>query len=414
MANRRNFYYRQLVTDGELDQGFNELEKADRFMMADFELIGVARSATLTEHSPSVDLTLDVSGGGLIYDQQGRRISIPSLQVVNIAVDSNAVSTAVVGAANEKWISVFAKFKRVLSDSRIDGNSNPVFFVDDESFEFVVVQGTEAAVGVAARPALLADGILLGDARRVFGDTTVNNSKISSQSGSGLFSTTRRQDAFVCSAGVFASRAGTPEASDQAIVALLNTHSTGAVGVHPATAISNTPAGAIAATTVQAALNELDTEKVFRNGDTLTNVTINDPLIGPGGTTVTVYRPTAMVASGYVQKRTQIVTASATIGPVSSTDTGPDTVRVGTVVANINLTMSAVAPALATTTARKRVRITRMRSADAFTITILRNDTTQIAVIAASAQGWVDIEHNGTDWVCAGFSQNVTVSLTTD
>jgi hypothetical protein len=41
----------------------------------------------------------------------------------------------------------------------------------------------------------------------------------------------------------------------------LTAHIDDAVGAHAATAIANTPAGGIAATTVQAALNELDTEK---------------------------------------------------------------------------------------------------------------------------------------------------------
>lgn len=46
---------------------------------------------------------------------------------------------------------------------------------------------------------------------------------------------------------------------------LLPTHSTLpdiATSGHPASAIVNTPAGNIAATTVQAAINELDSEKV--------------------------------------------------------------------------------------------------------------------------------------------------------
>jgi hypothetical protein len=43
-----------------------------------------------------------------------------------------------------------------------------------------------------------------------------------------------------------------------------------AAGSHPATAISNTPAGTIAATDVQAAIDELGTEKVAKAGDTMT------------------------------------------------------------------------------------------------------------------------------------------------
>jgi hypothetical protein len=43
-----------------------------------------------------------------------------------------------------------------------------------------------------------------------------------------------------------------------------------AAGSHPATAISNTPAGNIAATTVQAAIDELDSEKLALAGGTMT------------------------------------------------------------------------------------------------------------------------------------------------
>lgn len=47
---------------------------------------------------------------------------------------------------------------------------------------------------------------------------------------------------------------------------------------HPASAITNTPAGGLVATTVQAALNELDTEKV----PTTRTITVSSPLTGSG------------------------------------------------------------------------------------------------------------------------------------
>ena len=50
-------------------------------------------------------------------------------------------------------------------------------------------------------------------------------------------------------------------ASAAAAAGAVTDHINDAVGAHAATAISNTPAGSIAATTVQAAINELDTEK---------------------------------------------------------------------------------------------------------------------------------------------------------
>ncbi len=55
-----------------------------------------------------------------------------------------------------------------------------------------------------------------------------------------------------------------------AAAAALSAHITDPTDAHAASAVTNTPAGNIAATTVQAALNELDTEKVAKAGDTMT------------------------------------------------------------------------------------------------------------------------------------------------
>lgn len=61
-------------------------------------------------------------------------------------------------------------------------------------------------------------------------------------------------------------------AATAAMDANLTAHTGAAAGAHAATAISNTPAGAIAATTVQAAINELDTEKAPIASPTFTGV----------------------------------------------------------------------------------------------------------------------------------------------
>lgn len=54
------------------------------------------------------------------------------------------------------------------------------------------------------------------------------------------------------------------------IVETVNDHIAGTADKHAASAIVNTPAGNIAATTVQAAINELDTEKARLDGATFT------------------------------------------------------------------------------------------------------------------------------------------------
>ena len=73
-----------------------------------------------------------------------------------------------------------AYFERLLSDPRTDGNSQQVFFRRDESFELVVRQAPEGAIGVAPKPALQADdprSLLRGDrlAAHVLGDGVVQN-----------------------------------------------------------------------------------------------------------------------------------------------------------------------------------------------------------------------------------------------
>jgi len=70
---------------------------------------------------------------------------------------------------------------------------------------------------------------------------------------------------------------------------LISDHISDEVGAHAASAISNTPAGSIEATTVQAAINELDTEKFAKTGGAITGTTTvtvsgaNNALVGTTG-----------------------------------------------------------------------------------------------------------------------------------
>ncbi|GEM_PF-6437085 len=67
-----------------------------------------------------------------------------------------------------------------------------------------------------------------------------------------------------------------------------------------AASIPNTPAGSIAATTVQAALNELDVEKLAASGGTLTNY--SETLYSPAA--ITAATLTIDLANGNVQRFT--------------------------------------------------------------------------------------------------------------
>ena len=71
MADRLDYFFRQRVTEAELDLGFELLERAERNLPADLAFVGVVAGAVVSQHAPVPDLTVDVSGPGIVYDQLG-------------------------------------------------------------------------------------------------------------------------------------------------------------------------------------------------------------------------------------------------------------------------------------------------------------------------------------------------------
>lgn len=179
MADRRDYYFKQPVTEAELDEGFDLLEQAERSIMGDLGLFGIVQNADATEKAGAPDLSADVSGPGVAYDQQGQRITFSgSSQNVDVSVDEGAASTAVATPGNEKILSIFIAFDRLLGDPRTDGTGATVFFDRDESFQFNVVQGAEAGAGLAVPPPLRSDEVLVADILIVFGQTAILNADI--------------------------------------------------------------------------------------------------------------------------------------------------------------------------------------------------------------------------------------------
>ena len=173
MADRVDFYFRQRVTEAELDLAFALLEKADRDLAADLNIYGIVSGAVPAPHSPVPDLTVDLTAPARAYDNLGQRMFFGTGQTVDCAVDLVGIPTDVATVGNERWLGIFLRFKRQLSDPRTDGNSQQVFFRRDESFELVVRQAPEGAIGVAPKPALQADELLLCDVRRRPGQTQI-------------------------------------------------------------------------------------------------------------------------------------------------------------------------------------------------------------------------------------------------
>jgi hypothetical protein len=255
MANRRDYYFRQRVTEAELDDGFAELERADQNLAADLGFTGVIANAVVSQHAPVPDLSVDVSGPGAVLDQLGQRIFFSALQNVSVAQDDGGVSTSVSAAGQEKIVSIFVKFERALSDPRVDGNSLTVFFRRDESFKFIVVQGAQAPAGTALPPPLRSDAILLADVTRTFGQTQVLNANVS---------TARRQDAFVTSGSPRSIRRGKTLEAVSDLLTFLNAHVSGTADRHPAAAVDYAGGGNWAdGTTNPAATVEAQLDKVI-------------------------------------------------------------------------------------------------------------------------------------------------------
>lgn len=131
-----------------MDDAFDSAEAADQALMSDQALTGVFTGIVPVQEA-TPDLTVDVTAG-TAYDVDGQRITLASTQNLDVSVDSNALSTAVVSGGNEKWVSVFVQFDRALSDPRVDGNGIPLQYLRTESYQFIVDQGSESAAGTAA------------------------------------------------------------------------------------------------------------------------------------------------------------------------------------------------------------------------------------------------------------------------
>jgi hypothetical protein len=105
-------------------------------------------------------------------------------------------------------------------------------------------------------------------------------------------------------------------------------HIADTTGAHAATAISNTPAGNIAATTVQAAINELDTEKLSASATALpssfASASINS--ITPTGGTLSV---TGSISASTVMNAATLSVDTTIPASYNASMVGPVTVGSG-------------------------------------------------------------------------------------
>lgn len=177
--NLRDWYFGQIVTQSQMDEAFEWAQDADRNLAKDLELTGICYGAEMGQTAPA-SMNVAVKAPGVVYDKTGARVYISSAPFeVDCSVDEYGVSTAVVGAGNERWVSIFIRAARTESDPAVDGNGLLVNTRQWESYEVYVRQGVEATIGAATRPTLDSEAVLLCDVHLVYLQSTILAADIS-------------------------------------------------------------------------------------------------------------------------------------------------------------------------------------------------------------------------------------------
>jgi len=218
---RLNFYYKQLVAESDLDDAFDKAEAADRNIVKDNALWGVNSGGAVTKQG-APDLTVAIAAF-VGYSKGGERLYTAGSTTVDVSQDVSSVSTAVATVGHSRWISIFAIPGRDYTDARTDGNGDPVYYDAAEAVTFRVVMGASGAS--PTRPAVIADGILIADISRAYGQTTIVNANIY---------TDRRETLIFDNQNTHTLAAGSIQDAFSQILVWWNDHITGADDRHTA------------------------------------------------------------------------------------------------------------------------------------------------------------------------------------
>lgn len=176
---KRDFWYIQTVTDGDLDALQNLIDAAiKRFIKVGMPR-GIVEGYDTTETSPE-SFNVEV-GQGLAFDKDGERLYNSGTATVDCSEDENGDPTySDLGVGEKRWISVFAHFTRAQSDPHVDGKGETVYYQQNESLAFRVVRGSIAADPQrdVEGPGLDASDILVADILMYYGMTEVDDTDI--------------------------------------------------------------------------------------------------------------------------------------------------------------------------------------------------------------------------------------------
>jgi len=196
--NLRDWYYKMLVSQSDMDEAFGWVESAMWELAVDNRMWGIHDGLAVVENAVP-DLNVLVSGGSATGKDGDRIYTATPSTLLDCSVDEYGVSTAVAGALNSRILSIFARFVRDAIDPEVDGNGLTVYTHQMEDLEFFVRQGAEGVAPVA--PALLSEALLLADITLAFGQVAIQNVDLA---------VTRREDWLRYLGTTFSLVAGTP------------------------------------------------------------------------------------------------------------------------------------------------------------------------------------------------------------
>ena len=171
-----DWYFKQIVTQGQMDWAFDRVQSAIQGLSVDNGMPGIVDGLAISEHSTPPDKTVDIAGPGTAYDKAGQRCYVPdALTVVDCSKDEFGTDSNPPTPTYQRYISVFIRFDRNLTDPALDGNNITVYTKQLESFEIFVRLGAEAPAGTATPAPLMADATLLVDILVTSGFTAIVN-----------------------------------------------------------------------------------------------------------------------------------------------------------------------------------------------------------------------------------------------
>lgn len=165
--NRSDFYYRQIVTEEELDYVFDDIENAIDNILLTHNMWGIVSGITVTKNLVA-DLNVLVNIG-FAYDENGKWIPISSQQTVDLS-DS-------VPGSDSRYVRLYVEHVVAESDPRTDGNGAALNYRLEDSFDFVIQNGTISAT--PSKPSVSSDMVLLATILLDAGQTQIFNADIS-------------------------------------------------------------------------------------------------------------------------------------------------------------------------------------------------------------------------------------------